>query len=360
MDTQPIEAPTEAPTEAWEAVNEKRLMKACVSGDLAEVQQLLSLKGEERVAVHWADSANFHCTALHVAAQHGHLEIVRALLEDGAPWNILDSNDKTAAEYAQEAGHKEIYDELLNTGIRSELILGCIEKMQRTDEQHHACNKDYLKQELKYTDDGAQLLDAVGNGVMMGWEDPLMKLHAEQICVPNPESECQGVGDILNVGFGLGLIDTYIQGHKPRSHTIIEAHPDVYKHMIELGWDKKPGVKIVFGRWQDVIHDLGFFDGIFFDTYGEFYEHLKEFHEYLGDHLKPGGTYSYFSGLAATNPFFYTVYLEIARLELSEMLGIETKFIPIHINPDEETWKGVTRKYWTLETYLLPVCTWKK
>lgn len=52
------------------------------------------------------------------------------------------------------------------------------------------------------------------------------------------------------------------------------------------GWDKKPGVKIVFGRWQDVIHDLGFFDGIFFDTYGEFYDHLKEFHEYLGDHLK--------------------------------------------------------------------------
>ena len=45
-------------------------------------------------------------------------------------------------------------------------------------------------------------------------------------------------------------------------------------------------MKIVFGRWQDVIHDLGFFDGIFFDTYGEFYENLKEFHEFLGDHLK--------------------------------------------------------------------------
>lgn len=82
---------------------------------------------------------------------------------------------------------------------------------------------------------------------MMGWEDPLMKLHAAEICVPNPQGECAGkeadlvdqhlilgVGDILNVGFGLGLIDTYIQSYKPRSHTIIEAHPDVYKHMIEL------------------------------------------------------------------------------------------------------------------------------
>lgn len=32
------------------------------------------------------------------------------------------------------------------------------------------------------------------------------------------------------------------------------------------GWDKKPGVRIVFGRWQDVLPQLGTYDGIFFDT----------------------------------------------------------------------------------------------
>lgn len=43
-----------------------------------------------------------------------------------------------------------------------------------------------------------------------------------------PPTAGQG-GDVLNVGFGLGIIDTAIQSHRPRSHTIIEAHPDVYK-----------------------------------------------------------------------------------------------------------------------------------
>jgi hypothetical protein len=32
------------------------------------------------------------------------------------------------------------------------------------------------------------------------------------------------------------------------------------------GWDQKPGVRIVFGRWQDVLLQLGTYDGIFFDT----------------------------------------------------------------------------------------------
>ena len=34
---------------------------------------------------------------------------------------------------------------------------------------------------------------------------------------------------MLNVGFGLGLVDTAIQSNHPRSHTIIEAHPDVLR-----------------------------------------------------------------------------------------------------------------------------------
>lgn len=40
---------------------------------------------------------------------------------------------------------------------------------------------------------------------------------------------------------------------QPRTHTIIEAHPDVYKYACSQGWDRKPGVRLVRGRWQDVI-----------------------------------------------------------------------------------------------------------
>jgi len=42
-----------------------------------------------------------------------------------------------------------------------------------------------------------------------------------------------------------------------------------------VGWGDKPGVRIVFGRWQDVLPELGRYDGIFFDTYGEYYEDLR-------------------------------------------------------------------------------------
>lgn len=63
-------------------------------------------------------------------------------------------------------------------------------------------------------------------------------------------------GDVLNVGFGLGIVDEAIQRHAPRSHTIIEAHPDVYKHMMEQGWGQKEGVRVVFGRWQDVVQEV--------------------------------------------------------------------------------------------------------
>jgi hypothetical protein len=64
------------------------------------------------------------------------------------------------------------------------------------------------------------------------------------------------------------LLLLLFQKHNPRCHTIIEAHPDVYAHMKELGWDKRPGVTILFGRWQDVLPQLKQYDGIFFDTYG--------------------------------------------------------------------------------------------
>jgi len=34
-------------------------------------------------------------------------------------------------------------------------------------------------------------------------------------------------------------------------------------------------VRIVFGRWQDVLPQLGTYDGIFFDTFGEYYDDLR-------------------------------------------------------------------------------------
>ncbi len=50
----------------------------------------------------------------------------------------------------------------------------------------------------------------------------------------------------------------------------------MHARMLDLGWDQRPGVRILFGRWQDVLPQLGAqFDGIFFDTYSEFYGDMQ-------------------------------------------------------------------------------------
>ncbi|GAU35454.1 hypothetical protein TSUD_364100 [Trifolium subterraneum] len=67
--------------------------------------------------------------------------------------------------------------------------------------------------------------------------------------------------------------------------------------------------------------------GIFFDTYGEYYEDLREFHQHLLVLLKPGGIYSFFNGLCGSNAFFHVVYCHLVSLEL-ENLGYSTQLIP--------------------------------
>ena len=164
--------------------------------------------------------------------------------ESGAPWHAQDGEGFTAGEYASGSGHRAVLQQLLDHAVRAELILGTVARRERPPGAPGLAARDYLGSTLQYHE--GRLMDAEGEAVMMGWETPLMELHADVVCRG-------GGGDVLNVGFGMGIVDAAIQARNPRSHTIIEAHPDVYAHMLKLGWDQKPGVKVVFGRWQDVI-----------------------------------------------------------------------------------------------------------
>jgi protein arginine N-methyltransferase 2 len=59
---------------------------------------------------------------------------------------------------------------------------------------------------------------------------------------------------ILNVGFGLGIVDTLFSKLTPAPllHTIIEPHPDVLAHMAETGWttEARPNLIVLKGKWQ--------------------------------------------------------------------------------------------------------------
>ena len=150
--------------------------------------------------------------------------------------------------------------------------------------------------------DGTQL-QIKGQQVMQDWESPLMEEMARVVT--------EGGGDILEVGFGMGISATFIQEHGSRSgirsHTIIECNEDVIAHF-ERWRARYPDrdIRLIQGKWQEVTDRLGLYDGVFFDTYHndekEFVDHILEevtfaehFFPTAAACLRPGGVFTYYS-----------------------------------------------------------------
>lgn len=160
---------------------------------------------------------------------------------------------------------------MVDAGVRAEMLLSRLdayeelsggeeESMEETDgidsapltdatsvdeEEKDVNSVDYLASELTYHED--KLLDGDNNGVMMEWERGIMERTVD-VLLPGKH-----VGKkVLNIGFGMGIVDSFFQKKKPELHVIVEAHPDVLRQMKEDGWDAKLGVEILEGRWQDV------------------------------------------------------------------------------------------------------------
>jgi type IV protein arginine methyltransferase len=107
-------------------------------------------------------------------------------------------------------------------------------------------------------------------------------------------------------------------------------------------------------------------DAIFFDTYGEHYLDMQDFHEMVVQPLlaKPRGIYSFFNGLAPDNLFFHGVACQCVKLQLAA-LGLDAEFLPCEIqavNQDiarYDDWNGIRRPYWHgRDTYYLPRVVW--
>lgn len=209
--------------------------------------------------------------------------------------------------------------------------------------------KDYFDQKLTYTDDG-RLLDDKGHAIMMDWETPIMKFQAEQIC--------RSGGDVLNVGFGMGIIDSFIEEYAISSHTIIEPHPDVIKKIMVDGWLKKPHVKAIFGTWADVMPYLPKYDGIYIDTWNEMF---TGFIEYSPNILKPNGILSFFNNPSDDDkgdhlPDEYRDFI-YANFDVH----FEEMEIPF-IDPNIKQSGTATGAYWAQKhkTYFAPLLTLKK
>ena len=93
--------------------------------------------------------------------------------------------------------------------------------------------------------------------IMMDWEHPVMSASAAYVT--------EGGGDILEIGFGMGISANYIQSHSISSHTIIENHPQIIEKL-KTWANGKSNVNIISQSWADVTGSLGRYDGIFYDT----------------------------------------------------------------------------------------------
>ncbi|KLO15402.1 hypothetical protein SCHPADRAFT_927211 [Schizopora paradoxa] len=315
-------------------------------------------------------------SALHAAAYNEDLPIIKVLLENGAVWNSVDDLGNTAGDIALSFNNEDCYRTIRDAGLRSEFFLSHLSSksieidapssiiLRNEDSTAAGSQSEFLNSPLLFTkDENGQAICKVKVedeeiGVMMGWEREIMKQTVHQLVEEHP-----GVSSlkVLNIGFGLGIIDGFFQSLSPppAEHFIIEAHPDVLKHMKEQGWYENPGVTILEGRWQDVIDDerllgLGGLDIVYTDTFSESYQDLKEFFEHLPDLLSgPNARFSFFNGLGATNALFYDVYTNLADLHLTN-LGMVVKWSDVDVGCDDGKWSG-TRKYFGMRLYRLPI-----
>ncbi|KAI6134481.1 S-adenosyl-L-methionine-dependent methyltransferase [Pisolithus croceorrhizus] len=365
-DIEEINALTELGTTLIQAVLEKE--------PLTNVQDLI-----DAGAPLWFQD-NEGISPLHAAAYVGSEQLVKMFLDEGAVWNAVDNLGNTAGDIALSMNNEECYKLIRDAGIRAGLLLAVLSSrsslvrsplalvIDGEDNTAAASNVTFLASHLQYTTDTngqeiclLKLKDDTEIGVMMGWEREIMCKTVDELCSDHPRLK-EGLR-VLNVGFGLGIIDSLLQGisEPPSLHVIIEAHPDVLAHMRERGWHSKPGVKVMTGKWQDVIQskefrDLGKFDVVYTDTFAEDYQELHKFFKLLPSLLAgPEGRFSFFNGLGATNALLYDVYSRISECHLSDIgADVRWSFVRVDGEEDQGRWER-SREYFTQPLYRLPI-----
>jgi len=337
-------------------------------------------------------------------------DTVQELFFSGAIWNDVDNNNETPACVAWRLGRKSLYQMCVDAGVRAELLLTIMdgyEELESGSENGEKAGKEaqageeedkpmedapngngaenfvppdanekavtsdaYLNSSLTYDKD--KLVDVDLNGIMMAWETDIMKQSVNALIPDSAPGK-----RILNIGFGMGIIDGMFASLKPSRHHIIEAHPTVLEHAAApesnfgSAWEEsgpeEGAFKIHGGRWQEVVPKLieagEVYDAIYFDTFGEDYSELRMFFtEHVLSLLDEQGRFSFFNGLGADRRVCYDVYTKVVEMHGEEAgLNVDWEVIDVDMSALAEAgkgeWEGVRRRYWTLDKYRLPIFT---
>jgi len=129
--------------------------------------------------------------------------------------------------------------------------------------------------------------------VMMDWEDKVMEKSANYVC--------ENGGDILEIGFGMGIAANYIQANSITSHTIVENHPQIIEKA-KIWANEKSNVTIVEGDWYDIKESLSTYDGIFYDTFGD--DSMDKFKDSLTNLTKSGSKVTWWNSISSENNYY--------------------------------------------------------
>lgn len=314
------------------------------------------------------------------------LQMMDVLFEYGAGWNFLDYQNKSPGDVLWEKGFRTgnpLYERIVEAGVSAELLLRRLDENieflseddEPVDEEESDAGEttdaqitqaqdveeaprdtaehqdEYLKAKLEYTDNSL-VTQENRDGVMMDWETDIMRLARDSLFKYAGKEPV-----VLNIGFGMGIIDTLIQEQSPYKHYICEAHPDVLARMREDGWFERDNVVVLEGRWQDTLSALldegtVFFDAIYYDTFSEHYSDMLELYDNVVGLLKPEGVFSFFNGLGADRRVCYDVYRRIVDVDVRNY-GMQCHFTAIPL-PEKPDWENVRRSYFSCDTYFHP------
>ena len=163
----------------------------------------------------------------------------------------------------------------------------------------------FEEDKICYEDSGVTL------EVMMDWEDEIMKASANYVC--------ENGGDILEIGFGMGISANHIQANNINSHTIIENHPQIIEKLKVWAQDK-PNVTIMEGDWYDIKDSLSTYDGLFYDTWAD--DNVNNFTTILPTLMKSGSRATWWNNFTDKDDVFYmsgTIYEVISVNPVSNM-----------------------------------------
>ena len=157
--------------------------------------------------------------------------------------------------------------------------------------------------------------------VMMSWEAPIMEKSAEVVC--------HNKGDVLEIGFGMGICSDYIQAQDVSSHTIVEIHPQVIEKL-KVWAEDKDNVTIVEGDWHNS-DGLETYDGIFLDTFAD--NSLDNFKEFATAKAKSGAKVTYWNNFADNRNKYGFDNISFEEISVSPEDNMYTKIIDTYYMP---------------------------